>query len=273
MSSKRAKGRTAGRPLSILLFCRVFSRRCGVCSRACIRQRRTPRTSPHRYDLPAIKKPCERQLRGRCIGAPCDRRELAAAQQRALPERRIRHHRHPALAHPRQEIPFDAALAQVIEHLIGRAVPSFGECRERLHVRPIEIGDAPAQDLAAGAQRFERIDGLGKRNAAAPMQQIEIDVIGAQSTQAALAGRNRRFSAGVVRIHLGYYSDLIAPAGDCTRDDFLGAAVAVHLGGVDERHAEVEAERERRNFVRRALAPLAHPPRPLPQCGHLDAIG
>jgi hypothetical protein len=98
-------------------------------------------------------------------------------------------------------------------------------------------------------------------------------MIGAQSTQTALASRNRRFSACIVRIHLGHYSDLIAPTGDCASNDFLGAAVAVHLRRVDERHAEVEAERERRDFVLRALATLAHPPRSLPERGHPDAVG
>ena len=97
-------------------------------------------------------------------------------------------------------------------------------------------------------------------NAAAPVQEIEIEAIGAEPFETALAGRDRAFSAGVVRIHLADYKQAVAPAGDRSRHDFLRAAVAVHLGGVDERHPEVEPERQRGRFGRRARLVLAHGP-------------
>ena len=125
----------------------------------------------------------------------------------------------------------------------------------------VEIGDAPAQDLARRAQPLERVDGFAERNAAAPMQEIEIEPIRAEPLEAALAGRDRAFSAGVVRIHLAHYKQAVAPAGHRSRHDFLRAAVAVHLGRVDERHPELEAERKRRGFGRRARLVLAHRPR------------
>ena len=57
------------------------------------------------------QQPAQRQLRRRHAEIARDRRELALAQQRSLPQRRIGHHRHPPFAHPRQELPFDPALA------------------------------------------------------------------------------------------------------------------------------------------------------------------
>jgi hypothetical protein len=44
-----------------------------------------------------------------------------------------------------------------------------------------------------------------------------------------------------VRQHLGDEEHLVAAAGDGLYDDLLGGAVAVHLGGIDVVHAEIEA--------------------------------
>ena len=42
-------------------------------------------------------------------------------------------------------------------------------------------------------------------------------------------------------------------------DQLLGRAVGVHLGGVDQRHAEVEARAQRRDLVGTAVGVLAQP--------------
>src|SRR5262249_34076240 len=41
---------------------------------------------------------------------------------------------------------------------------------------------------------------------------------------------------------------------------FLRAAIAVHLGGVDERHPQIQSDRQRGGFLRGALRVLAHLP-------------
>ena len=51
-------------------------------------------------------------------------------------------------------------------------------------------------------------------------------------------------------------------------DDLLGLAVAIHLGGVDQRHAEVEAELERGDLLGAAARALAHAPCPLAEARH-----
>ena len=83
---------------------------------------------------------------------------LRLRRSAALAQRRVRHDGHRVLAHPRQQIPFDAALLQVIEHLIRRAVRTAGQRDKCGHRRAIEIRHAPAHDLAgrAAAARTHR---------------------------------------------------------------------------------------------------------------------
>ena len=52
--------------------------------------------------------------------------------------------------------------------------------------------------------------------------------------------------------HLAHEEDLVAPALDRLAGDLLGDAVGVHLGGVDQRHAEIEAELQGAHLVGRA---------------------
>src|SRR6185437_6637511 len=74
------------------------------------------------------------------------------------------------------------------------------------------------------------------------MKEIEIKPVGAEPLQAALAGGHRAAAGGIVRVDLADQEDLVAAAGDDLADHFLGAALAIHLGGIDQRHAEGEPE-------------------------------
>jgi hypothetical protein len=56
---------------------------------------------------------------------------------------------------------------------------------------------------------------------------------------------------------------LIAASGDRFADKHLGSAVRVHLRGVDQRHAEIDAEAERRNFLLSTPHVFSHAPRAL----------
>ncbi|MNN98173.1 hypothetical protein D3C81_2175000 [compost metagenome] len=82
------------------------------------------------------------------------------------------------------------------------------------------------------------------------MQQIQIDVIGAQPAQAALASLGNALAAGVVRVHLADHEDVVALAGDGIADHFLGTAFGVHFGGVDQGHAQFDAQAQCRDFLR-----------------------
>ena len=49
---------------------------------------------------------------------------------------------------------------------------------------------------------------------------------------------------------------------------FLCAAIAIHLGGVDQRHAEIDSQLQRRDFALALPCPLAHLPCPQADDGH-----
>ena len=104
------------------------------------------------------------------------------------------------------------------------------------------------------------------------MEQVEIDAVGLQALQAALAGGDHPGAAGIVGIDLAYDEDLAPAALDGFGDDLLGPALGIHLGGVDEAHAEIEAEAQRRHLVLVAGPALAHLPRPLAQDRDLLAV-
>ena len=76
-----------------------------------------------------------------------------------------------------------------------------------------------------------------------------------------------------MRIDLADQEDVVAPSRDRFADHRLGAAFAVHLGGVDQRDAEVEPELERRDLGVELRALLAHAPGALAEHGHLAAGG
>ena len=87
----------------------------------------------------------------------------------------------------------------------------------------------------------------------------------AEPLEAGFAGGDGAAPAGVVGQHLGDDEGLLAAAGDGLAHHFLGAAAAVHLGGVDQRHAEIEAEAEGRRLVgaaERSPSPIFQVPWP-----------
>jgi len=70
-----------------------------------------------------------------------------------------------------------------------------------------------------------------------------------------------------VRVDLADQEDLVAAPGDRLADDLLGAALAVHLGGVDQRHAAFDAAAQRGDGIGVAVATLAEPQVPWPRTG------
>ena len=105
------------------------------------------------------------------------------------------------------------------------------------------------------------------------MQQIEVDPVGAQPPEAALAGSNDAAARSVVRIDLADDEEIIAQPFDGAGDHLLGTTAAIHLGGVDQRHAEFDPEAHRRRLFRDPAAILAHMPCPLAEGRHALAAG
>ena len=163
----------------------------------------------------------------------------------------IRHGGHFALAHPGQEFVFGTAPRDVVENLIRGALVAVREREELDHVGGIEVAHAPVADLTLRLELFEAVDDLFEVFAAAPVEQVHVDVIGVQPFQAAIAGGFHACLAAVVRIDLADEEECF-PArlrrSHHFRDEFFAVAIAVHFGGIKEGEALLQAGLERFDF-------------------------
>ena len=185
-------------------------------------------------------------------------------REKALFDRRIGDDRPMALPHPWDQVPLDAAALEVVEDFVRNdALQALLEPRELREVFDVEVADAGVADLLRAEQRVETRERLLERNVAAPVQEIQVDAIGSEPRETPLARRGHAPSCRVLRIELGHDKDVVTPAGDRFADDPLRAAIGVHLGRVDQRHAEIDAEPERGNFGLPRASVLAHAPRAL----------
>jgi hypothetical protein len=114
--------------------------------------------------------------------------------------------------------------------------------------------------LPACRERLEGLQGFGEGRAATPVQEIEVDPIGLQPPEAALARPDRGGAAGIRREHLGDQEHLAAPARDRLTDQRLRGAVGIHLGGVDKGQAKIQAEAQRGDLVGALARVLSHHP-------------
>ena len=71
------------------------------------------------------------------------------------------------------------------------------------------------------------------------MQQIAIEIIGLQALQRTLAGGDGAAARGVARQHFRDQEQAVALSRDRVRYHEL--RIAIHLGGVDMGHAEIDA--------------------------------
>jgi hypothetical protein len=211
----------------------------------------------------ARQHPGERHLGRRRLVVLADGVQGRVLQQAApLPDRRIGHHRHPAFAAEGQQVPLGAAMLQVQQHLVRRAIRQ--RRTQRLQVSHVEVGHAPGADLSGRAHPFHRLHRIGQGHAAAPMQQIEIQRLHPQAAQAPLAGKRKGAAGCIVGIHLGHQDHAIAQAGDGLADKLLGFAVRIHLGGVDQGEAAFDPFAQARDLLAAAGRHLRHAPGALP---------
>lgn len=99
------------------------------------------------------------------------------------------------------------------------------------------------------------------------MQEIEIDPVGGEAFQAALAGALHAGARGIGGQHLGDQEGLVAAPGNSLRHHLLGAAAGIHFGGVDQRDAKVQAELQSLHLIGTATGILAHFPGALAEHG------
>ncbi len=127
----------------------------------------------------------------------------------------------------------DRAFRHVVEHLVaGR---SAGDRRHFLKIGDVKIADSPGTDLPFPLQTGEGRHGLGQRIAATPVQQVAIQVIGAQVLKTLFAGQHRTALGGIARKHLGDQKDLGTSSLDRLADHLLRGARTVHFGRIDVR--------------------------------------
>ena len=145
-----------------------------------------------------------------------------------------------------------------------------GQRHQIVQIRDVEVADPPVPDQAGVPQVAEGLEGLGQRHRPAPVQQVQIDPARVQPPQAALAGLHRALPGRVVRPHLGDQEDLFAAAGDSLADEYLRIPVRIHLGGVDQVHADVQTTAQRGNLRAAASPTLAEAPGALAE--HRDLV-
>ena len=94
-----------------------------------------------------------------------------------------------------------------------------------------------------------------------------------KALQAALAGGRHTCAAGMVGIDLADQEHALAPPSDRFTNQLLGSPFAVHLGGIDQRHAQIDAALKRGDFFSARRALLADHPGAHAQRGHLLSRG
>src|SRR3954471_18787784 len=100
------------------------------------------------------------------------------------------------------------------------------------------------------------------------MQEIEVQIIGAEPLQTRGAGSERLLSSRMTRQHLTHEKNVLATLCDRLADELLGRAVAVHLRCIDDGHAEVETETNRGDLVVAPARALTHAPGAQTKRGH-----
>ena len=136
----------------------------------------------------------------------------------------------------------------------------------------VHLGQAQVADLALGHELGHRADGLldlGRLRRA--VQVVQVDDLDAEPGQRRLAGPLHvvvlaaddavRVARRPVDAELGSQLHLVAPVRDAPADQDLVVARAVDVGGVDERHAQVERaiDGDDRLVPVGGAVPLAHP--------------
>src|SRR5262249_8181046 len=103
-------------------------------------------------------------------------------------EWRIGHHRHAMLLAPWQQVIFNAAVADVVRDLIGRAEIAVWNMEELFHAPAAEVGHTPGSNLPRRAETFERRDNDGEVGAPIlPVREVKFEVCSPETGEALLA--------------------------------------------------------------------------------------
>ena len=166
-----------------------------------------------------------------------------------------------------QELDFRLALHEVVhglDRLQPRPAVAFLDAERRLRLPSGIVADARVQHLAGAHRVLERAHVLLKRRQRVVMVQIkDLDAVGSQPLQARVDGAAHVAARGAARVDVaaGRIEALrgddqaFALASDQLAENFLGTALVVLVGGVEEIDSRVAAGAVHRG--RRALVRIA----------------
>ena len=127
----------------------------------------------------------------------------------------------------------------------------------------LKLDTPQARNLPRRAEIFERRHNDGEVAAPiSPVREVEIEVFSAETGEACLASTRDGISRRHV-VHFGDQEYAVALTGNHVADQFLGAAVAVPLRRVNQRHTERNACAQRFLLNSCRMSPLAEMPRAL----------
>lgn len=93
----------------------------------------------------------------------------------------------PLFSAPGQQVVLDAAAGQVIEHLVRLHRVAAGSLDQFLHIRKVEITDAPVLDFPGLCQGLEGRERFFEWDFFPPMKQVEVKMVGPEALETALA--------------------------------------------------------------------------------------
>src|SRR5687767_15800909 len=97
---------------------------------------------------------------------------MAAVREETLLERRIRDEGPPSLVRPADEVHLDAAMLEVVEHLVRHDARAVLEAHELVHVRDVEVAHSGVADLLAAQELVEAGHRLAQRYVPAPVEEV-----------------------------------------------------------------------------------------------------
>ena len=199
-------------------------------------------------------------------------RQQLPPETAALCQRAVGHCDHMVAGLPGEQIIFNTPAAQMIQHLIDGAVIAVITGKQFLHIPGVKIGDAPAEDFALADQILHAADGLLQRNAAPPMEQVEIQMVCAHAAQRVLTGEENVLMSGIVGIDFRNKEQIVPSALlQHAADQRLRLTGAIHFGCVDKTDARVNTGQQGGLLFDNGTASLPKEPGAQPQGGDTSA--
>ena len=125
---------------------------------------------------------------GRCYVIQDFTRRGAGAGKITGAEWAVGDHRNAVAFAPRDDSVFDGPFVRIVQNLIAGDCAGAGDSQGFVEIVDIEITDAPAEDFAGCAQILKGGEGFGQGEAATPVQEVRVEVVGPELLQGAFAG-------------------------------------------------------------------------------------